>query len=79
MLFTDHYLSPLAAEATVVLTTTVDAPTPFDVLTPALAVVEAMVAGVVDRLGTAPRERLAAFDALDSDVIDGSPAEDGTR
>ena len=79
VLFTDHYLSPLAAEATVVLATTVEAPTPFDVLTPALAVVEAMVAGVVDRLGSTPRERLAAFDDLDTDVIDGGPPEKGTR
>jgi DNA-binding MurR/RpiR family transcriptional regulator len=80
VLFTDHYLSPLAADATVVLTTTVEAPTPFDVLTPAMAVVETLVAGVVDRLGAAPRERLAAFDALDTDVLDGSgPAAGGER
>jgi len=76
VLFTDHYLSPLAADAAVVLPTTVDAPTPFDVLTPAVAVVEAMVAGVVDRLGAAPRDRLAAFDALDTDVLGGG-APDG--
>ena len=78
VLFTDHYLSPLAAEATVVLATTVEAPTPFAVLTPALAVVEAMVAGVVNRLGSTPRERLAAFDDLDTDVIDGGPPEKGS-
>jgi DNA-binding MurR/RpiR family transcriptional regulator len=70
VLFTDHHLSPLAADAAVVLPTTVQAPTPFDVLTPALAVVEAMVAGVVDRLGAAPRARLAAFDALNTDILD---------
>lgn len=80
LLFTDHYLSPLAADAAVVLTTTVAAPTPFDVLTPALAVVEAMVAGVVDRLGDAPRARLAAFDALDTDVLDNTGlAGEGVR
>ena len=43
VLFTDEYVSPLADDADVVLTTSVDAPTPFDVLTPAMAVVEALV------------------------------------
>jgi len=71
VLFTDHFLSPLAAEAAVVLPTTVEAPTPFDVLTPALAVVEAMVAGVVYRLGATPKDRLAAYDALNRDILDG--------
>ena len=64
VLFTDEYASPLAATADVVVATSVDAPTPFDALTPALAVVEAMVADVVDRLGTDLHERLDRWDAV---------------
>jgi DNA-binding MurR/RpiR family transcriptional regulator len=64
ILFTDHYLSPLAAHADVVLATSVEAATPFDVLTPAVALVEALIACLVDRLGDRPRGRMARYDAL---------------
>jgi DNA-binding MurR/RpiR family transcriptional regulator len=64
VLFTDHYHSPLAAHADVVLATEVAAPSPFDVLTPAVALVETLVACLVSRLGDAPRERIARYDEL---------------
>ena len=64
VLFTDQYLSPLAHDADEVVTTSVDAPTPFDVLTPAVAVVEAIVADVVDRLGTDLYDRLDRYDVV---------------
>jgi DNA-binding MurR/RpiR family transcriptional regulator len=65
VLFTDEYASPLAATADLVVTTSVDAPTPFDALTPAVAVVEALVADVVDRLGTGLHQRLDRWDTVD--------------
>ena len=64
MLFTDPYLSPLSAAATVLLTSVVEGPPPFVTLTPALALAEALVLGVVDAGGPALRRRLAAFDRL---------------
>jgi DNA-binding MurR/RpiR family transcriptional regulator len=64
VLFTDPYLSPLSSSATVLLTTAVEGPPPFLTLTPALAVVESLVAGAVDALGPRTRRRLEALDRL---------------
>jgi DNA-binding MurR/RpiR family transcriptional regulator len=65
---TDTYLSPVASAATVLLTSSVEGPAPFITLTPALAIVEALVLGAVERSGTPLRERLARFDALNADL-----------
>ncbi|HEY7008424.1 MAG TPA: MurR/RpiR family transcriptional regulator [Jatrophihabitantaceae bacterium] len=68
VLMTDTYLSPLASAATVLLTSSVDGPAPFITLTPALALVEALVLGAVERGGPPPRRRLERFDALSADL-----------
>jgi DNA-binding MurR/RpiR family transcriptional regulator len=73
--FTDPYLSPLAARADVILTSSVTSPSPFDALTPAVALVEAMITALVDRLGDAPRSRMARYDALNDGTVDGSRGE----
>ena len=70
--FTDPYLSPLAARADVILTSSVASPSPFVALTPALALVEALIAALVDRLGDAPRARMARYDALNGGAVDGT-------
>ncbi|SFS14778.1 transcriptional regulator, RpiR family [Agrococcus baldri] len=64
VLFTDRWLSPAADVATTVLSADVQAPSPFDSLVPALALVEAVIAGVTDRLGESGRQRLAAIEAM---------------
>jgi DNA-binding MurR/RpiR family transcriptional regulator len=68
--FTDPYLSPLAARADVILTSSVRSPSPFDALTPAVALVEAMIAALVDRLGDQTRARMARYDALTGGSVD---------
>lgn len=73
--FTDPYLSPLSAHADVILTTSVASPSPFDALTSAVALVEAIVAALVDRLGVTPLERMARYDALSAGTVDA--AEEG--
>jgi len=73
--FTDPYLSPLAARADVILTSSVASPSPFDALTPAVALVEAMITALVDRLGDAPRSRMARYDALNGGTVGGSRGE----
>ena len=73
--FTDPYLSPLAAHADVILTSSVQSPSPFDALTPAVALVEAIIAALVDRLGDAPVARMARYDALHDGTIDGPQNE----
>ena len=64
VLFTDRWLSPAADVAGTVLPADVEAPSPFDSLVPAMAVLETVVAGVTDRLGEDGRRRLEAMEAL---------------
>lgn len=64
ILFTDQWLSPVAEHAATVLPARVEAPSPFDSLVGALAVVETVVAAVTDRLGEAGRERLASMESM---------------
>lgn len=68
ILFTDTYLSPLAAAADVLLPSSVDALSPFITLTPALALIESILVGAVERLGDPARRRLVRLDALDTDL-----------
>jgi DNA-binding MurR/RpiR family transcriptional regulator len=64
VLFTDRWLSPAADVASIVLPANVEAPSPFDSLAPAIAVVETVIAGVTDRLGESGRRRLEAIEQL---------------
>jgi DNA-binding MurR/RpiR family transcriptional regulator len=61
VLITDPWLSPVADIADAVLTAHVSGPSPFESLTPALAVVETLIAAVVDALGEAGRARFERF------------------
>ncbi|GAA1898405.1 MurR/RpiR family transcriptional regulator [Lapillicoccus jejuensis] len=58
VLFTDPWLSPVTAHADVVLPTRVDSVSPYDSLVPLCGLVEAVVTGVLGRLGDAGRRRL---------------------
>ncbi|GAA2744023.1 MurR/RpiR family transcriptional regulator [Kitasatospora cinereorecta] len=51
VLFTDTWLSPVAAHAEVVLPSQVGAPSPYDSLVPTLAVTETVIAGILETLG----------------------------
>lgn len=62
VLFTDAYLSPISSEADVVLTSETGAPSPFDALTPVMALIETVVAGCFDALGDAATDRMARAD-----------------
>ncbi len=70
IVFTDPYLSPLAAQADVLLTSSVLSPSPFITLTPALALVEAIITALLDRLGDAPLERMTRYDAMSAGIVD---------
>ncbi|MFJ1755481.1 MurR/RpiR family transcriptional regulator [Kitasatospora sp. NPDC088134] len=58
VLFTDAWLSPVSTHAEVVLSSQVDAPSPYDSLVPTLAVVETVVAGLVAALGERGHEQM---------------------
>jgi DNA-binding MurR/RpiR family transcriptional regulator len=68
VLFTDPYLSPLSAAATVLLTSSTAGPPPFISLTAALALAEALALGVVEAHGPDVRQRLQAFDQFTGDA-----------
>jgi DNA-binding MurR/RpiR family transcriptional regulator len=68
VLLTDQYLSPIADIAEAVLPARVDAPSPFDSLVPAMALVESLVAGVSDKLGPAARKRVRHLEELQVDA-----------
>ena len=68
VLFTDSWLSPIASEADVVLSSETAAPSPFDALTPALALIETVVAGCFDQLGDAAVDRMARTDRVAEDL-----------
>lgn len=68
VLLTDQYLSPIADVAEAVLPARVDAPSPFDSLVPAMALVESLVAGVSDKLGPAARKRVRHLEELQVDA-----------
>ena len=64
ILLTDRWLSPVASMATVVLPSYVDSPSAYDSYVPSLAVLEVLVAGVLQALGENAASRMHQFEAL---------------
>ncbi|MER7459909.1 MurR/RpiR family transcriptional regulator [Micromonospora sp. NPDC126480] len=62
VLFTDRWLSPVAGLAEVVLPSRVDSPSPYDSFVPTLALVETLVAALMDRLGPVAGKRLKVME-----------------
>ncbi|MFF6872749.1 MurR/RpiR family transcriptional regulator [Streptomyces sp. NPDC003444] len=58
VVFTDPWLSPAAAHADVVLISQVASDSPYDSLTPAVALIEALIAAVLERVGGDGHERM---------------------
>jgi DNA-binding MurR/RpiR family transcriptional regulator len=72
VLFTDQWLSPASAFARQVLVTSVETVGPFDSLVGATAVVEALVAAVLARLGSRAEARMQNLERLRAgDVLGG--------
>jgi DNA-binding MurR/RpiR family transcriptional regulator len=64
ILITDPWLSPIAEIAHLVLPVEVDVPSPFDSSIAAMALVEAILARTLARLGDAARERMAKLEEI---------------
>jgi DNA-binding MurR/RpiR family transcriptional regulator len=64
VLFTDTWMSPISHVASVVLPVRVEASSPFDSLTAAMAMVESLVAAVAERYGEKGRQRVEAIEHL---------------
>jgi DNA-binding MurR/RpiR family transcriptional regulator len=67
VLFTDQWMSPIADWADAVLVAEVRAASPFDTLTPALALVEALIAQVHGIVGAPAAQRLAQAESGGTD------------
>ena len=64
VLLTDPWLSPIADLADAVLPAQVDGPSPFESLTPTVALVETLVTGVARQLGAAGTARLGRYGSI---------------
>ncbi|MFG2310908.1 MurR/RpiR family transcriptional regulator [Streptomyces sp. NPDC048566] len=64
VVFTDPWLSPAAAHADVVLTTQVASNSPYDSLTPALALIESLVAATLEKIGDEGHERMKLSESV---------------
>lgn len=64
VLITDPWLSPIADLADAVLPAQVNGPSPFESLTPTLALVETLATAVARRLGAAGDARLHAYESV---------------
>jgi DNA-binding MurR/RpiR family transcriptional regulator len=83
VVFTDPWLSPAAEVADHVLLAHPDAPSPFDSMLGGFAVTDAVLAGVVAKLGTAGRSRIeeleAARDAAEREAVRPAPVKSQIR
>ncbi len=64
ILFTDPWLSPVAEIAEATLPAQVIGPSPFEILTPTLALVETLMTSVANALGEAGQRRFETFGAI---------------
>jgi DNA-binding MurR/RpiR family transcriptional regulator len=78
ILFTDPYLSPLAAVAETVMTTSVIGVGPFDSMTYSFSLVELIISLVAKKLGPNARTRLKTFEDMQLKV-DGEQIDRQTR
>lgn len=76
VIFTDPWLSPVAEIADAVLPAQVTGPSPFESLTPTLAVAETLVTAVADALGEKGRRRLERYGGMAELWSRHWPAED---
>jgi DNA-binding MurR/RpiR family transcriptional regulator len=74
VLFTDPWLSPIAEFADHVLSTSVDAPSPFDSLVAGLAIVETLIAALSSRLADRARPRMERLERLREGFVVADPA-----
>jgi DNA-binding MurR/RpiR family transcriptional regulator len=65
ILFTDPWLSPASKHADYLLSNAVAAASPFDSITPGFALVETLIASLVDAIGTDPVQRLRRYDDVE--------------
>ena len=74
ILVTDPWLSPIAEIAKFTLPAAVEAVSPFDSLLPALAIVDILVAAVIDEIGDSAEQRVRQMESLADSASGGQDA-----
>jgi DNA-binding MurR/RpiR family transcriptional regulator len=77
VLITDPWLSPAARHSDYLLSNAVVAASPFDSITPGFALVETLIASLVEALGSDPVDRVHRYDGIEALLNDKSIAGDG--
>lgn len=65
ILVTDPWMSPASKFADHLMTSAVESPSPFDLITPGFALIEALIAKVVQQLDETAHPRVTRYDAID--------------
>lgn len=79
VLFTDPWLSPASRHADYLISNAVVAASPFDSITPGFALVETLIAALVEALGDSPVTRLRRYDEIEQTLIERGDADAGLR
>jgi DNA-binding MurR/RpiR family transcriptional regulator len=77
VLITDPWLSPAARHSDYLLSNAVVAASPFDSITPGFALVETLIASLVEALGSDPVDRVHRYDGIEALLNEQSIAGDG--
>lgn len=78
VLVTDPWLSPAAGHAQYLLSNAVVAASPFDSITPAFALVETLIAALVEAFGGDPVDRLRRYDEIEQALTETEHGGTGT-
>lgn len=77
ILVTDPWLSPAAGHADYLLSNAVVSASPFDSITPGFALIETLIAALVERLGEDPVTRLRKYDEIEDALHASDPRDPG--
>jgi DNA-binding MurR/RpiR family transcriptional regulator len=79
VLVTDRWLSPIVEVSSHVITAETETGSPFDSIVGGIALVEVLVAALVERIGEPGRRRIQQLDGLRSDVVSGTDSDHSTN
>lgn len=79
VLVTDRWLSPIVEVSSHVITTETETGSPFDSIVGSVALIEVLVAALVERIGQPGRERIQQLDGLRTDVVSHAGSDHSTN
>jgi len=79
VLVTDRWLSPIVEISSHVITAETETGSPFDSIVGSVALIEVVVAALVERIGEPGRQRIQQLDGLRGDVVSGADGPHSTN